>query len=294
MVGPGRLGPAPLGLAFLATASLGWGLNFPVMKQLLTELPPLVSRGLSGLLGALALALIAWRSGQSLAVPRRLWLRLFAMSQLALGGWVAFMGLALVWLKAGEAALLATTVPLWVMVLAWPLLGERITVLRIVALAVAIGGIAILFGVGPDFNAAKWPGVAFALAGAVGVAAGTILTKKLPIQLPPITLAAWQIGIGCAPVTIAGFLLEQPDFARVSATGWACVVYLTLGHFCLSYVCWFAALQRLPAATAAIGTLLVPVVSVVAAGPMLGEPLGLREIAALGATLAGVALALRS
>ena len=95
-------------------------------------------------------------------------------------------------------------------------------------------------------------------------------------------------------MTIAGFLLEQPDFARVSATGWACVVYLTLGHFCLSYVCWFAALQRLPAATAAIGTLLVPVVSVVAAGPMLGEPLGLREIAALGATLAGVALALRS
>jgi probable blue pigment (indigoidine) exporter len=50
----------------------------------------------------------------------------------------------------------------------------------------------------------------------------------------------------------------------------------------------------LPAATASIGTLLVPVVGVLAAAAMLHEPLGLREIAALVFTLGGVAVALRS
>ena len=53
-------------------------------------------------------------------------------------------------------------------------------------------------------------------------------------------------------------------------------------------------LERLPAATASIGTLLVPVIGVLAAAAMLHEPLGLRELAALVFTLGGVAMALRS
>ena len=52
---------------------------------------------------------------------------------------------------------------------------------------------------------------------------------------------------------------------------------MTLIQFCLCTVCWFAALERLPAATASIGTLLVPVVAVLAAAAVLHEPLGLRE-----------------
>jgi probable blue pigment (indigoidine) exporter len=72
------------------------------------------------------------------------------------------------------------------------------------------------------------------------------------------------------------------------------VLFRSLIQFCLCYVCWFAALERLPAATASIGTLLVPVVGVLAAGAMLHEPLGLREIAALAFTLGGVGMALRS
>ena len=52
----------------------------------------------------------------------------------------------------------------------------------------------------------------------------------------------------------------------------------------------FATLRRLPASTAAIGTLTVPIVGVVAAATMLGEPLGGREILAAALTLGGVAL----
>ena len=60
---------------------------------------------------------------------------------------------------------------------------------------------------------------------------------------------------------------------------------MTLVQFCLCYVCWFAALERLPAATASIGTLLVPVIGVLAAAAMLREPLGLREIRDRGADI---------
>ena len=291
--GRGRI--APLGFLFLAIASVGWGLNFPIMKQLLSEVPPLSSRGLAGLVGAAALALIAHHRGQRLTVPKPLWGRLVLVSMLNIGGWVAFMGLALVWLRASDAAVLAITIPVWVALLAWPLLGETVSVVRGLALLVALTGICVLLGGGGiSVSLEKLPGILFALAGAIGVAFGTVLTKRFPLTLQPIALTAWQVGIGCVPVVIVGLAIEQPHFAALSPRGWASMAYLTFVQFCVCYVCWFAALERLPAATASIGTLLVPVVGVLAAAAMLAEPIGLRELLALAATLGGVALALRN
>jgi probable blue pigment (indigoidine) exporter len=59
----------------------------------------------------------------------------------------------------------------------------------------------------------------------------------------------------------------------------------------LAYVTWFRALRLLPAATAATGVLISPVVGVIASALLLGDPLGPRQVAALGLTLTGVGLA---
>jgi probable blue pigment (indigoidine) exporter len=284
-----------LGLGFLVVASVGWGLNFPIMKQLLTEWPPLSSRGLCGIAGAAALGLIALARRQRLSVPRPMWLRLFLVSTLGIGGWTAFMGLALLWLGASEAAVLGISIPLWVALLAWPVLGERLSPVRALSLLVALAGIfALIGGNGLEANVEKLPGILCALAGAVCVALGTVLTKHFPLAMPPLSLAAWQVGLGCLPIAIIGLAIEQPQLAALTSTGWASMVYMTAIQFCLCYVCWFTALARLPAATASIGTLLVPVVGVLAAAAMLHEPLGVREIGALAVTLGGVAMALRS
>jgi drug/metabolite transporter (DMT)-like permease len=133
-----------------------------------------------------------------------------------------------------------------------------------------------------------------ALGGAVGFAVGTVMAKKLPLHLPPLSAAAWQIGIGCLPVAIAGLLIEKSDVAALSNLGWILLVYATVVQFCVAYVSWFAALARLPASVAAIGTMAVPVIGVVTAAVALHEPLGTGQIAALIFTLAGVVLAMRS
>ena len=65
----GRARVSPLGLVFLAITSVGWGLNFPIMKHLLSEWPPLSSRGLCGIVGAAALALLRWRGGKASTCP---------------------------------------------------------------------------------------------------------------------------------------------------------------------------------------------------------------------------------
>ena len=292
---PARGAITPAGLMFLAITSVGWGFNWPVTKYLLSELPPLTMRGSCGVIGALLLALLALVSGQSLRVPRELWGRLVLAAFLNVACWMALMGLALLYLPASEAALIAYTMPIWASILAWPVLGERPNLLRVISLVMAFAGLAaIMGGNGLAASVTKLPGIIMALVGAFGFAIGTVLAKKLPLNLPPLSAAAWQIGIGCLPVAILGLLVESADIARVSQLGWILIFYSTVIQFCIAYVSWFAALARLPASVAAIGTMAVPVIGVVASAVALHEPLGIGQIAALVFTLAGVALATRS
>lgn len=285
----------PAGLMFLAITSVGWGFNWPVTKYLLSELPPLILRGSTGVVGAALLAGLAVLSGQSLRVPRELWPRLVLAAVLNVACWMVLMGLALLWLPASEAALIAYTMPVWASILAWPILGERPNLLRVISLVMAFAGLAaIMGGNGLAASIEKLPGIIMALGGAVGFAVGTVLAKKLPLNLPPLTAAAWQIGIGCLPIVIVGLLIEKADFAALTNLGWILLVYSTVIQFCVAYVSWFAALARLPASVAAIGTMAVPVIGVVASALALHEPLGPGQIAALVFTLAGVVLATRS
>ena len=286
---------APAGLVFLAITSVGWGFNWPITKFLLGYLPPLTLRGMAGVIGASLLAILALIRGQSLAVPRSQWPRLVLAAFLNVGCWMVLMGFALVFLPASEAALIAYTMPVWASLLAWPILGERPNLLRVLSLVMAFAGLsAILGGNGVAASLSKLPGIVMALGGAFGFAVGTVLAKKWPLHLPPVSAAAWQIGIGCLPVAIAGLLLEKSDMAGLSGAGWLMFGYSTVVQFCVAYVSWFAALARLPASVAAIGTMAVPVIGVTASAVALHEPLGAGQIAALVFTLAGVALATRS
>ena len=285
----------PAGLAFLAITSVGWGFNWPVTKYLIGFLPPLTLRGTTGIIGASLLAILALLWGQRLRVPRALWPRLVLAAALNVGCWQVLMGFALVFLPASEAALIAYTMPVWASILAWPILGERPNALRVLSLVMAFAGIsAILGGNGFTASLSKLPGMLMALGGALGFAVGAVLAKKWPLDLPPVSTAAWQIGIGCVPVAIAGLLFETSNASGLSGNGWLLLVYSTVVQFCIAYVAWFAALARLPASVAAIGTMAVPVIGVVTSALALHEPLGIGQIAALIFTLAGVALATQS
>ena len=283
------------GLLFLATTSVVWGLNWPVMKFALSEWPPLSSRGWTGVVGAVALAIYALARGESLKAPAAQWPRLLISAVLNVTLWMFVMSLALLWLPASEAVVIAYTMPVWTALLAWPLLGERLTLLRIVALVMAFAGLASLFGGdGLSASAAKLPGMLLAFIGAVGFAFGTIFLKRFPIKLPGATSAALQIGVGSLPVALVGSFIEHPDVRVLTMAGWSALAYMTFAGFCIAYVSWFAALERLPASIAAIGTMLAPVIGVAVSAIALHEPLGPAKIAALVFTVCGVALASRS
>ncbi len=284
----------PRGLALLLVAVVGWGSNWAPLKLVLAEVPPFTVRTIGGLGGALLLALVVLATGQSLRVPRGLWPRLALFALLNITAWMGLVAVALLWLDASEAVVVTYTVPVWAALVAWPVLGEKPTPLRVAALVCGLGGVAlVMLGRGFDVGLAKLPGVALCLIASVSFAFGTVLTKRRPLPMPAGAAVVWQLVLGNIPLALGALLLEQVTFSRISASAWGWMAYMAVLPLCLSYLAWFAALRRLPATVATQGSLIAPMVGIAGSALILGEPFGPRQAVAFGLTLLGVVLAVR-
>ena len=282
-----------IGFLCLGVTAFGWALNWPLMKLLLQQWPPLFARGLAGVCAALILAALAKSWRQSLAVPREVIPRLLFASFTNVFAWMGFSTMAMKFVTVGEGALIAYTMPIWAMLFAWPFLHMRPTIRAASALVLGVAGVALLLsGNGFAFGAAKLLGIALALSCAILFALGNVLNRK-QLPMPPLVVVAWQVGLGCLAMLIIGIAFEQPDYAAITPLGVACFVYMTLIPMGVCYLTWFETLRRLPPTSASTGMLLVPVIGVISAAIILGEPLGLREVAAMVLTLGGVTLALQ-
>jgi probable blue pigment (indigoidine) exporter len=281
------------GAGCLLLTSFLWGTNWPVMKFLFSEAPPFSARALSGVVGLVLMLGVAAARREKLMPPKGQWPRLLTSAVLNFGAWMSLTAIGLSWLRASEAAILAYTLPVWTVLLARPLLGERLTAARCLGLLLGLAGVNLLvFSEPPAVAWAKLPGVASILAAAMLFALGAVLAKRAPLAMPPFAAVSWQAGLGTLPLLV-GMLIERPDLRAIDTLGG--LAFISSGALAngLGYITWFAALQRLPASLVGIGSLLVPAVGVLASAVMLGEPLGWRECGALALTLCGVAIASR-
>jgi len=287
------------GFAMLAFTATAWGLNWPVLKFALAEFHPFTFRAMTGLAGVGLLLALAVLRGDRLRPPAGQWGWLALSGVLNVTSMMGLATLALLWLQASEAVIVAYTMPIWTTLLAWPILGERPSLRGLLGLALGFAGVLILvagqvFGAEAAALASKLPGFALITGTALMFALGTIVTKRHPILMPPVPMVAWQIAFGMLPLLIAAVLLERWDVSGAGTWGWISLIYVVVIALCGSYLAWFRALRLLPASTAAVGILLVPVIGVLSSAVVLGEPLGVRHVLSLVCTVTGVALASRS
>jgi probable blue pigment (indigoidine) exporter len=281
------------GLALVLFTACSWGLTWPQSKFLLTMLPPFSMRASCGVIGfsfAFAVALIR---GERIWPPRDQWPRLVLFSMLNYGLFIALTAQSLAWLKASEAVVITYTLPVWTSLLAWPMLGERPTLKKLLALILALGGVVLLLGAeSVEATWQKLPAAAMSLAAAILFGLGTVLAKKKPLRLPPTASVAWQAMLGMTlVVSLACF--ERPDWGEVTVGGWLAIAYISTVPLTVAYLAWFRALRLVPASTAATTVLVSPLVGVIGSGVLLGETFGPRQVLALVMTLTGVALAAR-
>ena len=217
-------------------------------------------------------------------------LKTLVLGLLQTTGYVAFSVAALVHGGAGKVAVLVFTMPFWVLVLAWPMLGERIQGWQWLAVLLAVLGMVGI--IAPwDFHGNLLSSGLAVLSG-VSWALAVILAKNMHHHEPQrdlLSLTAWQMLMGSIPLIIAALLFpSQP--ALWSGTLIVATAYNIVFVNGLGWLIWLYALQRLPAGVASMNSLLVPVIAVLVAWVQLGEVPAFNE--SLGMLTIAVALAL--
>ena len=275
-------------LAYIALAGLAllWGYNWVVMKIAVQYAPPIEFAALRMLLGAAVLfaALLATRKSLRPERPAAFfWIGLFQS-----GGFVALATWAVLIAGAGKVAVLSYTMPLWVAIAGWPLLGERLRTSQIAALAIALGGIVLIVDVRQG-HASLFADVLALLAG-ISWAVGVILSKRVQREgtVDVLNLTTWQMLFGGIAVALIAFTVpEHPTHWTPVYIG--ALAYNAIGASAAAYFLWVFVLQHLPARDASMGTLANPIVGILAAWLQLGEVPSTSE--AIGMGLVIVALA---
>ena len=270
------------GYWLLLSLGLFWGLNWPGMKIALSELPVWWFRSMSVGAGAFGLLAIAVLTGVR-ALPTRSEMRpLVVCTIFNVIGWNIFTGYGVSLMPAGRATIIAFTMPVWAALLSSLWLGERMTRYKFAGLLFGVLGLAAL--IGPDlfvFSAAPM-GAVFMLAGAASWATGTVLFKGSAWTSSVVTIVGWQLLIGAVLITTsAAFLEPVPQLTKLSWQAIAALAYLFAIPMVYCHWAYFTVVRIFPAAVAALGTLLVPVVGVFSSALIIGEPIGWREVSAL-------------
>lgn len=276
----------------LVLLTLGWGLNWPMMKMTLAELPVWTFRGLCVAAGAAGLFILARLGRQSIRVPPEHWLRLIVISLCNVTLWNILIGYGLQMLPAGRSAILAYSMPVWAVLLSVFILHEKLTGRRVVGLMLGMAGMAVLLGGELSVMRASPLGALYVLGAAIGWALGTVLMRRYPMKLSTTALTAWQLLIGGLPIMVGAPLIDWGNWHTIGVGATVGLVYNLTFVFIFCYWAWFKIATTAPPSVSSLSTLMIPVVGVFSGIWVLGESPEWREYVALVLVIAALATVL--
>ncbi|MDI9569789.1 MAG: DMT family transporter [Pseudomonadota bacterium] len=264
-----------------------WGYNWVVMKACLDYAPPFVFAALRTSIGAASLFLVMFVQGKSLR-PRE-FAPTLALGLLSTTGCIGLVTLALYLGAVGKTAILVYIMPFWVLVLAWPLLGERLVGGQWMAVTMAWAGLMIIL---EPWNLhsgmlGNLLAVASGMAWAGSAVLAKIMWKRRPLEL--ISLSAWQMLLGSLPLIVMAMAIPGPP-VRWTPYFIAGLSFSSVISQALALMLWFYLLKTLPAGMASMATLATPVIGMIAAAIELGERPSLLEGIGMVLVLAGLAI----
>jgi len=253
----------------LFVLSIIWGVNVPYMKAALDFSGPAEFAFLRNFFGAVVLF------GILLVLKKPILIReapkLFVLGLFQTAGFTGFLIWALLEGGASKTVILVFTMPLWVAMMAWPLLRERLTAAQWFAAGISFLGIGIIFN--PLNEGNNILSCTLALASGFSWACGVILSKKIHIKFPKLdllTMTAWQMLWGSIPLFIILFIVNSEPIIWTN-------YFITIVLFniifvnAIAYLLWFFALKHIEASSVSMLSLLTPIAGGVSAWLLLDE-----------------------
>ena len=279
-----RAGQAYLALVVL---TLSWSYSWIAVKIATHDASPIVVAAGRSALGAVTVLAFIAVTGRSLRPPP--FLPTLVLGLLQTTGFTLLVTIAVSTANVGKTAILAYTMPFWLALLAWPLLGERITPLRSLALALAAAGLVLIV---TPLQTRSTLSSALAVLGGFVWAASAVYAIRLRStgRFDLLALTGWQMVWGS--LALAPFALVLPAHARFTGPFILAIAFCGVFASGMGWALWLFILSRLPATVAGVASLATPVVGVAMAALQLHEVPSRREL--LGMALIVTALVVNS
>ncbi|GLX66438.1 DMT family transporter [Paenibacillus glycanilyticus] len=251
---------------------LVWGINWPLSKYALQDMPPVLFSGVRTLLGGLLL-LIA-------AIPRYRRLRfkqtwhIYLLS--ALVNVILYYGLQTIgiqYLPAGLFSAIVFLQPVLVGIFSWAWLGERMYGLKVIGLVLGFAGVGVISsGASGASGHISIAGIVLALGSALSWALGTVYVKKNSGKVDNIWLVALQLMIGGIFMTGLGSVTESWSDVVWSTEFIASLLFISIFVIALGWLVFYKLMDSGEASKVASFTFLIPLVAILIGTIVLNEP----------------------
>jgi drug/metabolite transporter (DMT)-like permease len=278
----------------LAATLLLWSGNWIVARAVRDDISPgLATAGRLVIVAAILLP-FAWRglAAKLPAFSRRDWRILWLLGFSGGGLHLSLQWLGLHYTTATSATLYLSTAPIFILLLAAPLLGERIATRQWLGVGVSFAGVVMIGMQGrllqPTFNV----GDLCALASMAMWGSYTVFLRMRHDTLDTVEYLAMVCLLGLVfmtPWVVVEYFIGMQ--LRLTPAGAAAVLYSAIGSLLLAYAGWSYVVRRMGAARAGVTMHLMPAIAVGLAALFLGERPYWYHFAGVGLILAGVALA---
>lgn len=271
-----------MGLAF----ALMWSSAFTSARIIVAAAPPISSLALRFLISGIIGITIAAMLGQKIRLTRGQWISVvvFGISQNAL-----YLGLnfvAMQWIEAGLASIIASTMPLIVGLLGWLVFRDKLTPMAVTGLVIGFAGVALIMGSrlsgGVDLT-----GVVLCIIAALALAVATLSVRGASGGGNLLMVVGLQMLVGAAVLAPFGMALEDHSVTWSTPLVLA-FAYTTLVPGLAATWVWFSLVARIGAIRASTFHFLNPFFGVSIAAVLLGEELGLLDVAGVAIVTIGI------
>jgi len=262
-----------MGLLF----ALIWSSAFTSARIIVADAPPLASLALRFLLSGLIGVTIARALGQSMRLSSEQWKAtfVFGMCQNAL-----YLGLnfyAMQTIEASVASIIASSMPLMVAVASWVIFKERLPVFGMVGLILGIVGVAMIMATRIEAGVDS-TGIALCLVAAIALTVATLSLRNTSSGGNLLMIVGLQMLVGSIILAVASIATETIA-VNFNPPLIIAFIYTTLAPGLFATWVWFKLVERIGAVRAATFHFLNPFFGVAIAAVLLGEQLGLYDIA---------------
>lgn len=283
----------PFVFAMVGLVGLLWGLNWPAVKFMLREVPPLTLRAAGFTGGTIVLYAVLRGLGHRLRPVPHEAVAIAAAGLFVVFGFNVLTAMGQMLTEASRAAIIAYTMPAITAMLASVFLNEHLGWRRILALVIGMAGLAVLASADLGALMAAPAGALLMLGAAVSWSIGNVMVQGRKWSLTPLALTLWFFVVSMILAWPLALLFEPEGLRHVpSGATWAVFAFHVAGPMATCYLLWSVLLRRLPATVAAISILTTPVVGVFSAILLLAEPVSWQKIVALGLIVLSIAITL--